>query len=196
MGTLEQLRSAGGIIAVSPHDPWESWPRAHYGSWPMVVKLLDRVEVEWFRQVLPTTPQEGDDEIAVSNVAIIAAARFIPLENGEPFIARSMYAHWFRPHPAVGSPYIYSDTAAHHIMSDLSAFIGDTNPGEPPYSGDRGHEQRLRDHRRQPTGLVPAGGWRFRPHGRVGSGVHGTTASRCSLVEPGEPTGTIASVYG
>ena len=144
----------------------------------MVVKLSDRVKVEWFRQVLPTAPEEQDDEIAVSNVGSIAAARFIPLENGEPFIARSMYAHWFRPHPAVGSPYIYSDKAAHHIMSDLSAFIGDTNPGEPPYSGDRGHEQRLRDHRRQPTGLVPAGGWRIRPHERPGPGVHGAAAFR------------------
>ena len=72
---------------------------------------------------------EGDDEIAVSNVGIIAAARVIPLTGGEPFIAVSMYARWFGPHPTLGSPYIYSDAAAHHIMSDLSAFIGDDNPG-------------------------------------------------------------------
>ena len=40
----------------------------------MVVKLSDRVEAQWFRQVLPTTPEESDDEVAVSNVGIIAAA--------------------------------------------------------------------------------------------------------------------------
>lgn len=40
-----------------------------------------------------------------------------------------MYARWFRPHPALGSRYIYSDAAVHHIMSDLSAFIGDDRPG-------------------------------------------------------------------
>ncbi len=40
-----------------------------------------------------------------------------------------MYARRFRQHPVVGSPYIYSDAAAHHIMSDLSTFIGDDNPG-------------------------------------------------------------------
>ena len=84
----------------------------------MVVKLSDRVGVQWFRQVLPTTPQEGDDEIAVSNVGIIAAAQVIPITGGEPFIAVSMYARWFRPHPTVRSPYIYSDAAAHHIISD------------------------------------------------------------------------------
>ena len=84
----------------------------------MVVKLSDRVGVQWFRQVLPTTPQEGDDEIAVSNVGIIAAAQVIPNTGGEPFIAVSMYARWFRPHPTVRSPYIYSDAAAHHIISD------------------------------------------------------------------------------
>ena len=95
----------------------------------MVVKLSDRVGVQWFLQVLPSTPMERDDEIAVSNVGIIAAARVIPRFGGEPFIAVSMYARWFGPHPTLGSPYIYSDAAAHHIMSDLSAFIGDDNPG-------------------------------------------------------------------
>ena len=65
----------------------------------MVVKLSDRVKVEWFRQILPTAPEEQDDEIAVSNVGIIAAARVIPLVSGKPFIAVSMYARWFRLHP-------------------------------------------------------------------------------------------------
>ena len=128
-GALDRLRKTGGSVAVSLQDPWEPWPRCHYDRWPVVVKLSDRVRVEWFRQVLPTTPVEGDDEIAVSNVGIIAAARVIPLTGGEPFIAVSMYARWFGPHPTLGSPYIYSDAAAHHIMSDLSAFIGDDNPG-------------------------------------------------------------------
>ena len=128
-GALEQLRDAGGHVAVSPQDPWEPWPREHYGSWPIVVKLSDRVEVQWLRQVLPTTPEEKDDEIAVSNVGILTAARVIPLTGKDPFIAVSMYARWFRPHPALGSRCIYSDAAAHHIMSDLSAFIGDDRPG-------------------------------------------------------------------
>lgn len=94
----------------------------------MVVKLSDRVHVQWLLQVLPSTPKEQDDEIAVSNVGIIAAARVIPLVGGEPFIAVSMYARWFGPHPTTGSSYIYSDAAAHHLISDLSTFIGDDNP--------------------------------------------------------------------
>ncbi len=69
-GALERLAVAGGDVAVSPQDPWEPWPRDHFDRWPMVVKLSDRVEVEWFRQILPSTPSEGDDEIAVSNVGV------------------------------------------------------------------------------------------------------------------------------
>ena len=46
VGTLEVLASAGDNVAVSPQDPWEPWPRSHYSSWPMVVKLSDRVEVQ------------------------------------------------------------------------------------------------------------------------------------------------------
>ena len=126
-GALEALKEAGGNVAVSPQDPWEPWPREHYDRWPMVVKLSDRVKVEWFRQVLPTTPEEGDDEIAVSNVGIIAAVRVIPLVSGKPFIAVSMYARWFRPHPLTGKTNnIHSDRSAHLIMSDLAAFIWDT----------------------------------------------------------------------
>ena len=70
VSALETLVNAGDNVAVSPQDPWEPWSRHHYSSWPMVVKLSNRVEVEWFRQVLPTTPQEEEDEIAVSNVGI------------------------------------------------------------------------------------------------------------------------------
>ena len=127
VGALERLATAGGGVAVTPQDPWEPWPREHLDFWPMVVKLSDRVEVQWFRQVWPSTPMERDDEIAVSNLGIIAAARVIPLVGGDPFIAFSMYARWFRPHPTVRSRYIYSDGAAHHIISDLAAFIGDTD---------------------------------------------------------------------
>ena len=130
-GALEVLKEAGGNVAVSPQDPWEPWPREHYDRWPMVVKLSDRVKVEWFRQVLPTTPEEGDDEIAVSNVGIIAAARVMPLVSGKPFIAVSMYARWFRPHPLTGKTNnIHSDRSAHLIMSDLAAFIWDTDLGD------------------------------------------------------------------
>ena len=126
-GVLDRLRNAGGNVAVSPQDPWEPWPRDHFDRWPMVVQLSDRVEVEWFRQVLPSTPSEGDDEIAVSNVGIIAA-RVIPRTGGEPFIVVSMYARWFRPHPLTGKTHnIHSDRTAHLIMSDLAAFIWDTD---------------------------------------------------------------------
>ena len=46
-------------VAVSPQEPWEPWPKEHYDRWPIAVKLSDRVKVDWFRQVLPTTPREN-----------------------------------------------------------------------------------------------------------------------------------------
>lgn len=82
-GVLDRLRNAGGNVAVSPQDPRESWPRDDCDRWPIVVKLSDRVEVQWFRQVLPSAPMEQDDEVAASNVGIIAAARVIPLTGQE-----------------------------------------------------------------------------------------------------------------
>ena len=94
--------------------------------WPLVVKLSDRVEVKWFKQVSPISGT-SQDEIAVSDIGTIAAARIVP-ENSQPFIAVSMYARWLDPHPTVESNWIVSDTSAHRIISDLSAFIGSTDP--------------------------------------------------------------------
>ena len=90
--------------------------------WPMVVKLSDRVEVEWFKQVSPISLPD-EDEIAVSGIGTIAAARIIP-QDTLPFIVVSMYARWKEPHPSVKSSWIYSDGSAHSIISDMSAFIG------------------------------------------------------------------------
>ena len=39
-----------------------------------------------------------------------------------------MYARWLSPHPDAHSDWIYQDASAHRIISDLSAFIGSTDP--------------------------------------------------------------------
>ena len=125
-------------VEIGPREHWDShcWNSEWYGDrfphllerWPMVVKLSDRVEVEWFKQVSPIS-MTAEDEIAVSGIGTIAAARVIP-RDAEPFIAVSMYARWMSPHPSVKTNMKmgYPDGSAHRIISDLSAFIGNTDP--------------------------------------------------------------------
>ena len=110
-------------------DWWKDrWPHL-IERWPMVVKLSDRVDVEWFKQIGPIS-QNADDEIAVSGIGTIAAARVTPKDSSiASFIAISMYARWLGPHPIANSSWIYADASAHRIISDLSAFIGHENPG-------------------------------------------------------------------
>ena len=106
------------------------WNRQLYDRWPLVVKLSDRITVEPYRQVPPISDL-GEDAIGVSGIGTIAAARVIPRDNKEEaFVAVSMYARWLRPHPSTKSRWGvgYSDASAHRIISDLSAFIGHTNP--------------------------------------------------------------------
>ncbi len=97
-----------------------------FDRWPIIVKLSDRVMVERFRRVLPQYKATGPDEMVVSDIGTIAAARVIPRDQ-EPFIAVSMYARWLRPHASVDSKWWagYSDASTHRIISDISAFIGD-----------------------------------------------------------------------
>ncbi len=129
-----------GPLDIGPRDAWDShswnsdwwhgrgW-RALYDRWPMVVRLSDRVEVEWFKQISPVGGGEPD-EIEVSGFGTIAAARVTPKDDSiEPFIAVSMYGRWSGPHPSVKTSWNvgYADASVHRIISDLSAFIGHEN---------------------------------------------------------------------
>ena len=103
-------------------------PSGRYGRWPLVVRLSDRVEIDWLTHVrLTEMPAEG--EIAVSDSTTIAAARVIP-QDAPPFIAVSMYARWLKPHGSTNTKWRvgHSDGSAHRIISDLSAYIGSTDP--------------------------------------------------------------------
>ena len=128
-----------GKVDVGPDASWDvGWPesrsrqgrsRRPYDRAANVVKLSNSVDVEWFSQVGPVS-HVADDEIAVSGIGTIAAARVTPAGSA-PFIAVSMYARWLAPHPSTDTSWRVgcSDASAHRIISDLSAFIGSTDPG-------------------------------------------------------------------
>ena len=105
------------------------WDRSYFDRWPLVVKLSNRVEVEWFRQVPPWS-EIGEREIGASGIGTMAAARVVPCDRPEEaFIAVSMYARWSTAHPSVGkTPMIHADLSAHRILSDLSTFINYADP--------------------------------------------------------------------
>ena len=127
-----------GSVNVGPDASWDAhhwnsrcweghWPHL-YDRWSKVAKLSDKVKVEWFKQISPIS-EMANDEIAVSGIGTIAAARVVP-PGAASFVVVSMYARWMKPHPSTNSKWKvgYSDGSAHRIISDLSAFIGDTNP--------------------------------------------------------------------
>lgn len=134
-GVAEELADAvvGGPLRLEGND-----------HRPAVVKLSNRVAVEPLRpQRLPLSSLE-ENEIAVSDPATLAVARVTPGADSEapfePFLVASLYARWLTPHPlarreppparelGTGAIRIYADASAHRIVSDLSTFIGHTNP--------------------------------------------------------------------
>ena len=110
-----------------PEDRFRTW----CDRWPMVVKLSDRVEVEWFNQIGPDD-RPSADEITVSDVGLMTAARVTTRdpEDGEPFIAVSMYAHWNRKDHAVRSSI--------SIATDIASLIDRAVPSSDriPAAGD------------------------------------------------------------
>ena len=133
----DPLGDVADRLDTGPQEHWDShlwnsnWYRQHgwrYISerWPKIVKLSDRVEVEWFRPDRPRGAR-SNSALPVSGAGNIAAARITPLINSyEPFIAVSMYASWIGAQPTayskwrVGMP----DGSAHRAISDISVFIG------------------------------------------------------------------------
>ena len=93
----------------------------------MVVRLSDRVDVEWFRQVgLVRWPAE--DEVAVRCIGTVAAARVTPRGGSiEPLTAVSMYSLWIGSYPSVKSIWSlgYADGS---VYQTISIFIDDENP--------------------------------------------------------------------
>lgn len=113
------------------NSPWYKphWPRL-YGRWSAVVRLSERVKVDWFKQVSPISDTKAD-WFPVSGIGTVAAARITPNDDEiPPFIVVSMYARWIEPHICTKTKWKvgYADGSAHRIISDLSAFIGDTDP--------------------------------------------------------------------
>ena len=117
--------------ALGDQAPWEPWKKHHFGRRPRgaaVTKLSNRVEVEWFKRVLPVIESPSCNELPVSGKGTIAAAKVRARDSDqEPFIAVSMCANW--PKPTVKSSWKgYSDASAHRVISDLSTFIGHKIP--------------------------------------------------------------------
>ena len=109
--------------------PYEGRPI--FDRWPLVVKLSDRVDVEWFRAVPPIS-HLSEHDIGISGIGTIAAARVTPRGRPEDdaFIAVSMYARYMKPHPSTRTRWQVgaADVSAHRILSDISAFIGHEDP--------------------------------------------------------------------
>ena len=116
----------GDLIDLIAYEDRVFWDRHLYDRWPLVVKLSDRIEVEWFKQV-PPIRDLAEDAIGVSGIGTIAAAKVTPVtRKDKAFIAVSMYARWLTTKRK--GKWDYSDASAHRIISDLSAFIGSRDP--------------------------------------------------------------------
>ena len=126
------LQEAG----VAPENLKESAEHNHklsdnplgFDRFPLIVTLSNSVTVETFKQKRPISDLHSD-EIGVSDIGTIAAARIYPV--GQPdqyFIAVSMYARWLTSHPLAPGKWIISTNSAHRIISDLATFIGKTDP--------------------------------------------------------------------
>ena len=101
--------------------PWCTAGLPGLKSRTAIVKLSDRVKVEWIATRSFADADSG--ELAVSRLGTLTAAH-VTAPGVEPLVLVSMYSCWERPHASTKSKWIYADASAHRLVSDLSAFIG------------------------------------------------------------------------
>ena len=121
-------------LELGPYQPWRAEaysPRALQP--PRVVRISNRVKVQWYEQVEPTRGPVGPWQMPVSHTGLCDAAVVTPLYGGEPITVVSMYAAWDTPHPNLGRGSIYSDASAHRIISDISIFMRTYDAEEPEH---------------------------------------------------------------
>ena len=102
--------------------PWSTVSEGKTSPWrTAVVKLSDRVKVEWINAKPIHESRSGD--MAVSRSGTLAAAKVTEM-SGESLTLVSLYGFWESPHSSTKSRWIYADGSVHRLISDLSAFIG------------------------------------------------------------------------
>ena len=87
-----------------------------------IVRVNPQVQLR--RYTLGDLGVQDDQKLKVSLSGTLAAADVVDPASGEVFTLVSMYAPWERPHPKTSSDWIYADAAAHRLVSDLAALIG------------------------------------------------------------------------
>ena len=101
--------------------PWPASERDSRVKWRSAIAVLsNRVDVEWLNAEPIGRATYG--HLAVSSPGTLTAARVHP-RSGEPFAAVSMYAELESPLKGEGR-WIFSDSSAHRLVSDLAVFVG------------------------------------------------------------------------
>ena len=124
--------------------PWETMivgGRVRFRT--AILKLSKCIEVDWIETKSINAAESGD--LVVSSPGTFAAASII-LPSGRPLVVVSMYAKWVNIHVWAGCrPFEFADGSAHHILSDLSAFIVKKEGHRVPAPGDlnilRGYDE-------------------------------------------------------
>lgn len=127
---IESLYKSDFDIALLQEvpSPVESWESCHYDRGADVLDLSNAAKVIKLTNI-PHGRRPDHDEVSISAPGTIAIARVLP-RAGDPFLVVSLYARWEKPHIQTTTNWGvgYSDAMAHRTISDLSAFIGHTDP--------------------------------------------------------------------
>ena len=109
-----------GKVSIDP-APWPASEREGRVKWRAAIAVLsNRVAVEWLNAEPIGRAAYG--RLAVSSPGTLAAARVRPYA-GKSFVAVSMYAELESPLEGEGR-WIFSDSSAHRLVSDLAVFVG------------------------------------------------------------------------
>ena len=114
-------RDMSETLEVDP-APWATQGHGQRLWRTAIVRLSNAVRVEWIEAALLS--ETTTDQLGVSRLGTLSAARVESDALNETITLVSMYGFWERPHASTGSSWIYADASAHRLISDLSGLVG------------------------------------------------------------------------
>jgi len=103
-------------------EPWRTDGPATRRWRTSVVGLRPGLAIE--RIPTRSLPDAGAEELPVSRVGTLSAARVVNPSTSESLTLVSMYSVWESPHKATGGSWIFADASAHRLISDISGLVG------------------------------------------------------------------------
>ncbi len=111
-----------GLLDIDYDLPWET-EGGKQRRWRTAIVGLNK-KIKLTRIPARTISSARDGDLGVSRLGTLAAANVEDPDSMKTYTVVSMYAVWEKAHHSTKSGWIFADSSAHRLISDISCLVG------------------------------------------------------------------------